>query len=238
MKSDKKTIAIMQPYFLPYIGYFQLIDAVDIFVIYDDVNYINRGWINRNRILLNNADRFITIPLSKASQNKLINEIKITDDAALQQKNILEQIKQSYKKAVSFEEFYPIVEKIILNPEQDLVGYLTNSLKEICNYLGIVFKPLLSSSIEKDNSKKGQSKIIEICKKLEAGRYINPAGGVDLYDKNSFESEAIDLKFISTKPIIYQQFKEDFIPYLSVVDLLMMSSKAQAKIFIKNYDLV
>lgn len=237
MRQNKK-LAIVQPYFFPYIGYFQLIDACDLFIIFDDVNYINKGWINRNRILLNDKDHFITLPLSKASQNKLINEIHISEDYDLQQKKILEQIKHSYRKAPNFKEAYEIVEKIILNQEKDLVKYLIYSLEQICNYLDINFTHKLSSDIAKDNSKKGQSKIIDICKILDASCYINPIGGTDLYNKDAFLDNNIELKFISTNPINYKQINDDFISHLSIVDLIMFNSKNESKKFIKNYDLI
>lgn len=237
MKEFKK-IAILQPYFFPYIGYFQIIDACDIFIVFDDVNYINKGWINRNRILLNGLEHFVNLPLSKASQNKLINEINVSEEYCIHQKKLLDQIKHGYKKAPFFKEIYPIIEQIILNQEKDLVKYLVYSLLQLCNYLGISFNYQLSSSIAKDNSKKGQFKIIEICNILNANCYINPIGGTDLYDKNIFLSNDIDLKFISTQPIAYKQFDNKFIPHLSIIDLLMFNSKNEAKILIKNYNLI
>ena len=237
MQKNNK-IAIMQPYFFPYIGYFQLIYVADIFVIFDDVNYINRGWINRNRILLNGKDHFITLPLSKASQNKLINEIEIANEALIQQKKILEQITHSYKKTISFKEVYPIIERIILNPEKNLVKYLIYSIEQICDYLDIKFNYLLSSSISKDNSLKGQFKIINICNMLKVDSYINPIGGTELYDKNFFLEKNIELKFIATGSIKYTQLENDFIPFLSIIDLLMFNSKEVAKTFIKDYDLI
>lgn len=234
---DKK-IAVMQPYFFPYYGYFQLIRATDVFVVFDDVNYINRGWINRNRILVDNQDGFITIPISKASQNKLISEHGLADDALSQQKKILEKIKHSYKKAQFFAEFYPFVERAVLQQEKNLVPYLVNSLQIICEYLEIPFCCKLSSEIEKDNSKKGQEKIIELCNKLEASQYINLLGGQELYKKNAFLHNNIDLKFISANPVKYKQFEGEFITNLSIIDLLMFNSKAQSRAFINNYTLI
>ena len=232
-----KKIAVMQPYFLPYIGYFQLISAVDSFVIFDDVNYINRGWINRNRILLDGKDHMITLPLSQASQNKLINEISLAPDSLLARKKILTQINHGYKKSEYFSDFYPILSNIILNEEADLVKYLVNSLRLVCDYIGIKSEFILSSEIKKNNQSNGQEKIIEICHSLSANRYLNLIGGLELYDKNVFLENRIDLKFISTNPIEYRQFSENFIPYLSIIDLLMFNSKQRVKEFTENYAL-
>lgn len=240
MKLEKKdnTAAVMQPYLLPYIGYFQLIAAVDIFVIFDDVNYINRGWISRNRILLDGRDHFFTIPLSKASQNKLINEIEISEEISTSSRKILEQIKHGYKKAPSFEAVFPILEKIFLNKDRNLVQYIIYATKQICDYLDIDFNYKISSLIEKKNDFKGQLKIIEICKALGVKNYINPIGGTEIYDKNYFVDSGIDLKFIKTNQITYRQFTDNFVPHLSIIDLLMFNSKEAAKNFVKNYDLI
>ena len=131
-----KKIAIMQPYFLPYLGYWQLMNAVDEYVIYDDVNYINKGWINRNNILLNDNTFLLTLSLVKASQNKLIKEIDILDDGKNKQ-HFFSIIEHAYKKAPFFHQVYPILKKIILSPEKNLVKYIAFSFSEICNYLKI-----------------------------------------------------------------------------------------------------
>lgn len=237
MQKDKK-VAVMQPYFLPYYGYFQLIKASDIFVVFDDVNYINRGWINRNRILVNGVDDFITIPLAKASQNKLIKDTNLSDDVAIYQKKILEKIKHSYKKAKYFSDVFPVIERIIFFQEKGLVPYLVNSLQEICDYLQIPFNYLLSSSIKQDASNKGKDKIIDICRQLNCGYYINAIGGRELYDANEFIAENIELRFIASKPAIYKQFENEFVANLSIIDLLMFNSKEQACSFIAGYDLI
>ena len=176
-------IAIMQPYFLPYIGYFQLINAVDVFVIYDDVNYIKKGWINRNTILVNGKGFLFNIPLQEISQNKIINQISIEENSNWK-KNLLKTIALSYKKAPFFAEVFPIVENIILQEEKNLAKFLTYSLREICNFLSISTSIVNSSEIEKNNDLKAQNKIIEICKIKEADSYINAIEGTALYDKD------------------------------------------------------
>lgn len=230
--------AIMQPYIFPYIGYWQLINAVDTFVLLDDVNFIMRGWINRNNILVGGKAHLFSLPLQKPSQNKLINETRLNfDDKA--RSNLLKTITLAYKKAPQFNEVYPIIEDIILNPEADLTKFLLNSFEKICAYVGIETKFLISSEIEKDNSLKAEARIIEICKKVGTKRYINPPGGTELYHKKLFKKEDMELKFI--KPhldnIIYPQFGGDFIANLSFLDIIMFNDIGKIKNFLNEYSL-
>ena len=209
----------MQPYLFPYIGYWQLINAVDVFVIFDDVSYIKKGYINRNSILLNGQGQRITLELIGASQNKLINEIEIRGNS----KKILRTIELSYSKAPYFKEIFPIIEEILNQEEKNLAKFIGYSLEKISNYLKIDTKFLYSSSIKKDNSLKAQNKILDICSKLNAKNYINTIGGVNLYDEDRFKKEGIDLNFLKAKIINYQQFKDEFISHLSIIDVLMFN---------------
>lgn len=232
-----KKIAIMQPYFLPYIGYFQLINVVDEFIIYDDVNFINKGWINRNNILVNNKASLFTIPLREASQNKLINEIEIIQDGKWQNK-LVKTIEQSYKKAPNFVDFFPIISEIINYSENNISKYIYNSLINICKYLEINTLILQSSAIFENENLKAQTRIIDICKQKQASQYINPIGGVELYQKNDFETENIKLNFLKTYPIQYQQFNNDFTPYLSIIDLIMFNEKSKINSLLNEFELV
>jgi hypothetical protein len=226
-------LGIMQPYLFPFISYFQLINAVDKFIIFDNVNYINKGWINRNRILLNGKEYMFTIPLEKVSQNKRINEIilflgngwKGTVDAA-------------YKKAPMFREVYPILEKIIYFDEQHLSSFIFNSIEQICNYLEISTPIVLSSLQYNTIHLKGQDKIIEICRIEKAGVYINPLGGFEIYQKEAFEKQKMKLIFLNSKPIIYKQFKSDFTPFLSIIDVIMFNDKDTISGYLNEYELL
>jgi hypothetical protein len=224
----------MQPYFFPYIGYFQLLNSVDKFVIYDDVNFIKGGWINRNLILLNGDKSYINVLMNGSSSFKKINEIKIDKN---RYKSIF-KIEQAYKNAPYFHEFFPVLKEIILNDSDQLSIYLTNSIKKISNYLGINTEFYLSSNIEKDNNLKGQDKVIEICKKLNSSIYINSIGGKQLYSKNDFLNENIDLKYIKSNEIIYNQFNELFISNLSIIDVLMFNNKENIKVFLNDFELI
>lgn len=230
-------IGIMQPYFLPYIGYWQLLNAVDKYIIYDDVNYIKGGWINRNRILINKEAKYFNVKLNGASPNKLINEVEVSLDEVYQKK-LLKTVEENYKKAPFFNKVFPIIQRIVENKETNLAKYLEYSIKEICSYLDIKTELLISSYLEKNNSLKGKDKVIEICKKLGGSEYYNAIGGQELYSFEEFKSNGIELKFLKTEEINYQQFSNEFVPYLSILDVMMFNSKEKVKEFLNNYSLV
>jgi WbqC-like protein family len=230
-------LAIMQPYIFPYIGYFQLIKAVDKFVLYDDVNFINRGWINRNRILVNGKDSMFTIPLKDASQNKLINEIDVNWDDNWKSK-FLKTIEQSYKKASFYAEVLPIIEKSIEIDGRQFSPIIEQNLRLICEYLAIKTEIISSSSIYQNTDKKAQERILDICLQEKANHYINPIGGLELYNKDVFAKENMTMNFIKSLPVEYKQFKNEFVPWLSMIDVLMFNSKEEINRFLDNYELV
>lgn len=230
-------VGIMQPYFLPYIGYWQLMNTVDRYVIYDDVNYIKRGWINRNRILINGKPSYLTIPLHDASQNKKINELKIAQDQKICDKN-LRMVELAYKKAPYFDQVFPLYEMILMNQNTDLSIYLANSFKVIATYLEIKTNILFSSSLDKDETLKGQDKILEICKILKATEYINAIGGRELYDVESFLQQKIQLLFLQTGNIRYKQFGNSFCPNLSILDVMMFNSRDEIKKMLSDFTLI
>jgi WbqC-like protein family len=230
-------LAIMQPYIFPYIGYFQLIKAVDKFILYDDVNFINRGWINRNRILVNGKDSMFTIPLKDASQNKLINEIDVNWDENWKSK-FLKTIEQSYKKTPFYIDVLPIIEKSLNVEEISFSKIIEQNLKLICEYLVIETEIISSSSIYQNIDKKAQKRILDICLKEKANHYINPIGGLELYDKETFAKENMQMSFIKSRPVEYKQFKNEFIPWLSIIDILMFNSKEEINKFLNNYELI
>ena len=228
------TVAIMQPYLFPYIGYWQLINAVDTFVIYDDVNFIKQGYINRNSILSNGKSQVITMELIGASSNKLINEIEVGNNRS----KLSKTIKQNYVKARYFEVVYPLIENILNQNEKNLGKFIGYSLEQISNYLEINTKFIYSSDIEKDNALKTQDKVLEICNILKADKYINAIGGQELYNKEIFKENGMELNFLKTELVEYKQFKNDFVPYLSIIDVLMFNSKDEIKEMLKRYELI
>ncbi len=227
----------MQPYIFPYIGYFQLINAVDKFVIYDDVNFINKGWINRNRILNNGKDSLFTIPLKEASQNKLINEIDINWDIAWKSK-FLKTLEQCYKKAPFYSEILPIIEQTLSVDNDPVSKVIEHNLRLVCDYLGIKTEIVSSSAIYQNTHLKAQERILAICLQEKVSQYINPIGGLELYDKDFFETKGVQLNFVKSNPIEYPQFKNKFVPWLSMIDVLMFNSKEKIKEFLDNYELI
>ena len=230
-------VAIMQPYIFPYLGYFQLIKSVDKFIFYDDVNFIKKGWINRNKILINGKESIITFPLIKASQNKLINEIDLFLNNK-DKKKIIAKLEMAYKKAPYFDSTINLVKEIINADLSNIAKYSANSITKISDFLEIDVS-FDFSSIQSPESK-GMDKadrLIFISKTLGAEQYINSIGGQELYDKNYFSNYHIDLRFIKTLDFKYQQFNHPFIPALSIIDVLMFNSKGDIGKMLNQYEL-
>ena len=215
-------LAVMQPYFLPYLGYFQLMSAVDRFVVYDDVRFIKRGWINRNRILVNGRDHLFTVPLSDASQNRYINEIRLVAETAWKGK-LLRTIELAYRRAPCFEQTYPLVREIVNFPERNLAAYLRNGLLAIRDYLGILTTIIATSDAYQNRELKGAARILDICRREKASVYVNASGGKELYDRDTFRSNGIALRFVEPLDFRYEQFGGEFQAALSIVDVLMFN---------------
>jgi hypothetical protein len=219
------TIAIMQPYIFPYIGYFQLINAVDKFVIYDDVNFINKGWINRNNILVSGQAHLFTIPLKDAVNDPW-------------KKKFLKTLQQSYMKAPNYQKVFLLIEEIV-NFEARTIAELTlHALQKICRYMNITTEIVPSSSVYNNTELKAQDRILDICKQEKAVHYINPIGGMELYDKNKFEKEGIKLNFIKSTASPYPQFKNAFVPWLSIIDILMFNDTESVDKLLKEFELI
>lgn len=226
----------MQPYFIPYIGYWQLLNAVDEYVIYDDVNFIKGGWINRNRILVNKVPQYFNIPMLGASPNKLINEVGVNQDEKVINKN-LRIVQAAYSKAPYFKDVFPMVEEMLRCGESNLASYITVSTRMICDYLGIRTKIFISSDIEKNNQLTGQDKVLEICHILGATEYYNAIGGRELYSFEAFQEKGIVLHFLKRNEIQYQQFGEQFYQDLSIVDVMMFNSRERVQEMLGEYTL-
>ena len=220
-------IAMMQPYFFPYIGYFQLMNSVDEFVVYDNIQFTKKGWISRNRILVNGSDAYISLTLKKDSDFLNVDQRYLADTWPADRKKILNRITESYRKAPYFKEVYPLIETCILHEELNLFKFIFNSLIEVKNYLEIKTKLTISSEIEIDHELKSENKVMAICNAKKANIYINPIGGLVLYDKERFIQKKLILQFLKSDNIIYPQLNNEFIPFLSVIDFLMFNSKVE-----------
>lgn len=232
-------IGVMQPYLFPYLGYFQLINAVDIFVIYDDVQYIKNGWINRNRILSNKNAFLFTFGVKKDSMNKCINQRSYAEDTYLSTRNkFLKTLFYTYQKAPYFNEVNELVVDILNYDDLNVSKFNTNSLRKLCDYMNINTRFILSSSLERTKGLDAEDAIIEINKILDGHCYINAIGGMKLYSPEKFEENGIKLRFLKTNDIVYPQFGEQFIPNLSIIDVLMFNSKEEIKGLLNNYELI
>lgn len=214
------SLAIMQPYLFPYIGYWQLLHACDTFVIYDDVNYINRGWINRNRILINQAPGLITLPLLKASQNRKINEIEVAP-AAQWRRRILNSVEMAYRKAPYFEEVFAVVERVLTHEDSNLAAFLAYQVQTLAEFMELRPRIVPSSQHYANDHLAAQERILDICRQEGATRYTNAQGGRSLYAPQVFGDRGIDLRFIGMRPLPYPQRAKVFTPYLSIIDPLM-----------------
>lgn len=229
-------LAIMQPYFFPYIGYFQLISAVDTFIVYDNIKYTKKGWINRNRILKNGKDATISLPLKRASDALDICEREISED--FKRGKLVNQIKGAYQSAPYYKQCIPLVEEIIQHEGHNLFRFLYHSIVTTCNYLGINTEIVISSSVDIDHSLKSQNRVLALCKACQAHTYINPIGGTELYSKKDFLRNGIELNFIKSKPLEYLQFSGEFVPWLSIIDVLMFNSLQDIQNNLGKYELI
>lgn len=232
-------VAIMQPYIFPYIGYFQLINIVDTFVFYDDVNFIKKGFINKNNLLLQGKRSPFTISCKKISQNKFINQTELNFDSKERSKLLL-TIVQNYSKAPFFKNVYPILEDFFCSYNKKFISLMAaDGIILVAKYLNINTSFKFSSKEHQESiSLKAEERIIAICKKENADQYFNPIGGVKLYDKSNFSESNIYLNFLKSNSITYKQFNNDFVPWLSIIDLLMFNSKEEILIMLNDYELV
>lgn len=231
-------LAIMQPYFMPYIGYFQLINSVDQFIIYDNIQYTKKGWINRNRILMNGKDQLITLPIKKDSDYLNVVERELSESWDKDKNKIINIIKSSYSKSPYFQEVFELLSKCLNNPEKNLFKFIYDSIVLINDYLAIKTPIVISSSINADHTLKSQDKVLSLCKAQKADVYINSIGGVELYDKAIFKQNGIKLNFIKSDPIKYKQFNNEFISWLSIIDVMMFNSKEQIQEYLNKYTLI
>jgi len=198
-------VAIMQPYFFPYLGYFQLINAVDLFLLYDDVQYMKGGWINRNRILQNGVPAWFSMPVRHANF-KLPISARAYCDPSKYGLAMLDTLRTVYRKAPYFRCGMQLVESIFACGDESVVGYNHAALLKICTYIGIQTPIELTSNTKTGPALDGEERVIELCKNNGATDYINAAGGRNLYSPKLFKAQNIELRFIEMdKAIKYSQ---------------------------------
>lgn len=234
-----RTIALMQPYFFPYIGYFQLICAADRFIAYDDVTYIKQGWINRNRILANGAPLLFSVPLSGAGSHKLIREVSINSGLyAVWRNKFFKTLEQYYSKSPQYEQVMPVISKVLAGEPHQISSLAIHSIKSVCAYLAISTEIVETASHYGNAHLKAEERVIDICRQESAGVYVNPVGGQELYSRENFSKDGIDLRFLKSGEISYKQFQSPFAPWLSIIDVLMFNKPETTRQFLNSYELV
>ncbi len=232
------TLAIMQPYLFPYLGYFQLMQAADKMLLLDDVAWINRGWINRNRILIQGQPQYLSFPVAGASQNKTIRELElVTPDGW--KGNIEKTLIMAYKKAPQFERFFPVLRSILYADIRNLSAYIFHSLHTLCQYMQLSVALVPGTSGYANAALKGQDRILDLCRQENASVYVNPPGGASLYDAERFRDQGIQLLFLQPALTPYpQRGATEFVPALSIIDVLMNCEPAQVQQQLTQYQLV
>lgn len=231
-------IAIMQPYFLPYLGYFQLIKAVNVFVVYDNIKYTKKGWINRNRMLVDGKDVLFTIPLAASSDFLPVNEKYIAGDYPARKEKILAKIQQAYRKAPYCKAIFPVIEMIFNYNSRNLFDFVFNSIQKILELLKIQTELVISSTLAVDHASRGMDKVIAICKHLQAANYINPIGGISLYTGKEFKESGINLYFHNMNVVPYYQDAHPFVSHLSIMDVLMYNNLERVHEMLEQYKLL
>lgn len=220
-------VAIMQPYFFPYIGYFNLIAACDMFISLDSVQYINRGFVNRNRIVQQNSIYTFTVPLISSPRNYSINQRMIAPEFEVFKKKFVRQLETAYKKAPFFEETMELIQSVLNSTERNLARICEKTILAVMEKIGLHKKILTASQLQSQspvNALRGQEQIINLVKLVKGTHYINLMGGVDLYNKDEFLCHSIKLSFIKPLLPFYKQKNKEFIPGLSIMDVLMFNS--------------
>lgn len=226
-------LAIMQPYFLPYIGYWQLLAAVDKFVVYDNIKYTKKGWINRNRLLVNGEACTFSVPLAKASDELDVAERRLAE--SFNRSKLLAQFVGAYCKAPHFEDVRPLLVDVVMHPASNLFDYLLNSIVCVCKHLGVSTPLVRSSTIAIDHALKGQDKVLAICSAMGATEYLNAEGGLSLYERSAFTRRGVALQFLRSSLPPYKQWAgSPHVPWLSIVDVLMFNPISKVQLALKT----
>lgn len=230
-------LAIMQPYFLPYVGYFQLIAAVDAFVVYDNVKYTKKGWINRNRYLRNGSATTFTLPLRNGPDSLSISERRIADN--FDPARLVGRLHTAYRKAPYLAQTLPLVEDIAMNDARTLFDFIHASIRRVCDHLGLRTPLVVASSVPLAPTLGGKDRVLAICRHFGAATYVNAIGGQELYRDEDFAAQGIRLRFLKSNFLEYTQFGADFVPWLSIVDVLMFNSVERTRSYLESgYELI
>jgi hypothetical protein len=217
-------LAVMQPYLFPYIGYFQLVAAVDRFVFYDDVAYANNSWINRNRWRLQGQTAYFTVPLNGASQSKPIAEIGV-EPSLVWRRKLRNTLRQAYGRAPQFDAVSALFESVIDGDFDTIAAMAKASIELASQYIGLATTFIASSACYANHHLRGSDRILDICKREAASEYLNLPSGRALYSPCEFLAHGVALNFIAPCLAAYRQSGPGFVPGLSIIDLLMHNDK-------------
>ena len=230
-------LGIMQPYLFPWIGYFQLANFVDELVIYDDVQYIKSGWINRNRILINGQPRYFTLPVLKQSHTLPICGRRFAPSFERDKLRILKSLEMAYATAPHYQDTLALVQDCFACRDCNVAAFVSHTLTKVCDSLGIETPLSRSSELEHSHEKRGQDRVLDICRLVRASHYVNAIGGIDLYDGDAFSENGMRLSFLCTSDVAYQQFQDTFIPKLSIIDVMMFNDREQITALLNKFEL-
>ena len=230
-------LVVMQPYFFPYLGYFQLLHACDTFVFYDDVNYIKNGWINRNRLLLGGEPHYFTVPLAGASAFARIDQTRFNAGDARWRRKMVETFRAAYRRAPHRDAALALLEGA-LALDTDLIAELARrSVTSVLEYVGIERTLRESSRAYANAQLSGQARVLDICRREGAGTYINPPGGRHLYDDESFRRAGVELRFLAARLPAYDQGGVAFVPGLSMLDVIAWCDQPRIAAMLGDYEL-
>lgn len=231
-------LGVNQPYFFPYLGFYQLLHAVEKFVVYDDVSFIKQGWINRNRILIRGEPSLFTIPVKAHSSSQPIREILIDRGKGnAWRSKLLRTIDNAYRRAPHFDIAMPLVEEV-LDPQITQISELAlYSLKVVTRHLGLKVSFVETSAAYGNEALRGQARILDICRREGASEYVNLPGGRSLYSTERFAAEGVRLRFLAPELPAYEQFGDKFVAGLSIIDVLMFNARTRVQDFLGRYSL-
>jgi hypothetical protein len=219
MSPGSKRIVVLQPSYLPWLGYFDQLYKSDVFVLYDDVQYDKHGWRNRNRIKTDKGPRLLTVPVLTHGQGLPTNRNARIDTRQPWARKQLQALRVNYAKAPAFGEVFDGLELVLRRPWTHLLDLNRAVLETLCRLLGLTRPILLSSELDIPGQR--TERLIAICQALGADRYLTGDAASDYLDETQFAANDIRVEYHHYRHPVYAQLHGEFVPYLSVVDLLM-----------------
>lgn len=213
-------VVILQPGFMPWLGFFELMYQCDLFVFLDDVQYTKRDWRSRNKIKGPDGPIWLNVPVKTKSRFKQLIKNAEIDNSQNWIKRHLKTLKMAYSRAPYFDMFYPVLEEVYNSSWNLLCNIDLELIKLIMRELGLKRKLLRSSEMQIPFKDQADERIIEICKTCNATHFYNGAAGRAIYDSKHFKKYDIALEFQDYKHPAYHQQWGNFVPFLSIIDLI------------------